>query len=398
MKSIKIFIAALFAVLIVAPSCGHREKPRKVELPEGYAYVITKDVWGEILPAYLESNPYAVTTHKFRTGEWFFCSALHPETANIYYYKAYYSVPRETFRLLTVGEVQNLMQTDKEFVAEAKKWFLLAEDGEPLLGKDAKKTALVGERVISIANMFWMIIPALLIAALGYMAKVMREDSETYAGVEGNFEVWAPYILLLLYVLELALLLLLIYLGALNDELGIFAGFMFAIPAFILMLINGWAAFTTSSLVLSFYKVEFGWKRIVKFILISIGVGCVVSVLLIPVSKLNPDSSIQSWASLVSILVVFLALIGVDMRKQNPDSLRMLPILVVLITIGLLISFVAVAMVAIAVGIYYIWNFQISSEIAKDEHNNALSCDTCNYRGNCSSRAVPCTRHQDYRA
>ena len=290
------------------------------------------------------------------------------------------------------------MQTDKEFVAEAKKWFLLAEDGEPLLGKDAKKTALVGERVISIANMFWMIIPALLIAALGYMAKVMREDIETYAGVEGNFEVWAPYILLLLYLLELALLLLLIYLGALNDELGIFAGFMFAIPAFILMLINGWAAFTTSSLVLSFYKVEFGWKRIVKFILISIGVGCVVSVLLIPVSKLNPDSSIQSWASLVSILVVFLALIGVDMRKQNPDSLRMLPILVVLITIGLLISFVAVAMVAIAVGIYYIWNFQISSEIAKDEHNDALSCDTCNYRGNCSSRAVPCTRHQDYRA
>ena len=61
MKALKFFVAAMSLFALTA--CDARPD-YVVEKTKCYAYVITQDVWGEIVPEDNPVNPYAVDTHK----------------------------------------------------------------------------------------------------------------------------------------------------------------------------------------------------------------------------------------------------------------------------------------------------------------------------------------------
>ncbi len=210
---------------------------------------------------------------------------------------------------------------------------------------------------------------------------------------------WAPGVLLGLYFLEIALLVLLTFLGVFHGDHAPGMGLFFALPGLALLVVNGYSAFAVNSLILSNYDVSFSWKRIIIYALASLGLGYLVTILISMLFKFNPANGnmlplvIFVVIALLSLLVMF----AIDMRKQNPASLRKLPILVLLFLIGTILSAVVVMIIVIAVGVWYTWNWQLKSEEAKDRHNGSLLCSNCNSYGKCSSPGVPCSHHQNWR-
>ena len=393
MKNLKLFIVALLALVFVAPACNPRPTVQK---PEAYAYVITQDVWAYILPEEVEDNPYATKEHKFKTDEWFFYAQLNPEVANLRYLGCFYAVPKQYFRLLTKSEVQKLIAQDREFTEEAKSWFLLDANGNPLM--DKQKRAVSNRRAIPISHLFWLLIPGLLIAGVGYMSKSISKRKGEWTEDDKDIIKWAPGVLLGLYFLEIALLVLLTFLGVFHGDHAPGMGLFFALPGLALLVVNGYSAFAVNSLILSNYDVSFSWKRIIIYALASLGLGYLVTILISMLFKFDPANGnmlpfvIFVVIALLSLLVMF----AVDMRKQNPASLRKLPILALLFLIGTILSAVVVMIIVIAVGVWYTWNWQLKSEEAKDRHNGSLLCSNCNSYGKCSSPGVPCSRHQNW--
>ena len=393
MKNLKLFIVALLALVFVAPACNPRPTVQK---PEAYAYVITQDVWAYILPEDVENNPYATKEHKFKTDEWFFYAQLNPEVANLRYRGCFYAVPKQYFRLLTKSEVQKLIAQDREFAEEAKSWFLLDANGNPLM--DKQKRTISNRRAIPISHLFWLLIPGLLIAGVGYMSKSISKRKGEWTEDDKDIIKWAPGVLLGLYFLEIALLVLLTFLGVFHGDHAPGMGLFFALPGLALLVVNGYSAFAVNSLILSNYDVSFSWKRIIIYALASLGLGYLVTILISMLFKFDPaNGNMLPFVIFVVIaLLLLLVMFAIDMRKQNPASLRKLPILALLFLIGTILSAVVVMIIVIAVGVWYTWNWQLKSEEAKDRHNGSLLCSNCNSYGKCSSPGVPCSRHQNW--
>lgn len=394
MKNFKLLLVALLALIFVAPACNPRPTVQK---SDGYAYVVVEDVWAQILPDEVMGNPYATKEHKYKAGEWFVNVNLNPEVIHLPYRGCLYAMPKQYFRLMSENEVRTLLANDRAFAEESKYWRFLDANGDSLLGE--KKTPVRhNRRAIPITHLLWLLIPGLLIAGVGYTAKSLSKRKGEWNEDDVDIMKWAPGVLLGLYFVEIALLLLLTILGVFNSNHAPGMGILFALPGLALLIANGYSAFAVNGLILSSFDVSFSWKRIIIYALASMGLGYLVTILISMLFKFDPANGnmlplvIFVVLTLASLLVMF----AVDMRKQNPASLRKLPILSLLFLIGTLLSAVLVMIVVIAVGVWYTWNWQLKSEEAKDNHNSNLSCSTCNSRGLCSSHGVPCSRHQDW--
>lgn len=394
MKILKFLVAAI--ALFSLTSCDY-EPDYVVEKTDCYAYVITQDVWGEILPEYTQTDPYATKTHKYKKGEWFFYCQLYPEKAALPYVNhCLYNVPREMFRLLTKAEVEQLMQTDKEFAKEAKTWFLLAEDGSPLFEDDSKQR-VARRGGMSAFNLFWLFIPALLIAIVSYIAKSMASEPSEKEHAEDDRRVidWLAVGVVALFIIQAVMLLCFAYYNA-------FAHFeidyiiFFCIPIFAYMGLNAYGAFTTNVAILRNYEVTFSWARIIIYVVASFVVGSALTFL---ISFLAGFENANLWLAipyLLGIAVSMLAMFGIDMYRQNPKSLKMLPVLALLLTIGVVALILSGVLVAVLIGLWLVLKSHVTSETMKDKNNASLVCTTCNHYGTCTSVGVPCSRHQNW--
>ena len=395
MKNFRLLAVALLALVFAAPACNPRPTVQK---SEAYAYVIVEDVWAQILPGEVMGDSSGIEEHKYKAGEWFINTQLNPEVAHLLYRGFHYAVPKQYFRLLNKSEVKELIAQDRAFAEQANYWLLLNADGESMTGEKAKPVVVSNREPIHIFNLFWLLLPGLLIAGVAYAANSLSKRKGEWDEDERVFVKRSPIILLGLYLLEIALLALLIFLGVFNSKHDPGMGIIFALPGLALLIVNGYSAFAVNSLILSSYNVSFSWKRIIVYGLASVGLGYFATILISVIFKFDPANGNMSSLviSTVLTLILLLTMFAVDMRKQNPASLRKLPILALLFLIGTLLSAVLVMIVVIAVGAYYVWSWQLKSEEAKDRNNDNLSCSNCNSRGLCSSPGVPCSRHQNW--
>ncbi|MBO5772163.1 MAG: hypothetical protein J6R09_05955 [Alistipes sp.] len=396
MKALKFIVAAMS--LFVLTACGV-QPDYVVEKTGCYAYVMTQDVWGEIVPEDNPVNPYAVDTHKYRRGEWFFYAQLYPEKVDLYYIhsRAYYSVPRGTFRLLTKAEVQKLMQTDKEFAKEAKTWFLLAEDGSPLFENTSKQ--YVAQRgSMSAFNLFWLFIPALIIAIIGYIANSMAAESADADFTESDKKTmwWLFGSVPVLFIVEALLLLALAYYGVFT-YFEIDYVIFFCIPIFAFFGVNAFGAFITNHSILTSYRVSFSWARVAIYLVVSYVVGLVAAMITAFLSGIDNADLWLAIPFLLGLAIALLLTFGVDMCRQNVKSIKALPILAMLFVIGAVMVAFSIVLVVVVVGIWLALRTHVKSEELKDRNNDSLKCTNCIHYGNCPSVGVPCSRHQNWR-
>ena len=381
MRNLKPFIVVLFAILFIAPACSSSDYDS--ETPEGYAYVLKRDVVAKISPVFLYDYPDAPKEHTFKAGEWVCSSALYPDSLPKRYNKCYYYIPKGTYRLLYKNEIENLKKRDSAFAREAKTWKFLSESGSKIGG---------AERTIPMEHLFWLVIPGLLICLVGKWAKSIMNDEKRTDDEVYVFR-WLPIALLSLYIIEIGLAALLLYLGALNGEMSYMAGILFAIPGLILMAMNGYGAFAMNSALLTQYGVNFPLKRVIIYTIVSLLIFY-FSGKFIPSVMDNP---IMLLPKMLMLYIPLLLMFGVDMYRQNPESLRSLPWLMFFFLIGTIIAGVIIVVVLMAIGVMRVWSAHIKSEELKDANNGALSCASCSYRGSCSSPGSPCSQHQNWR-
>ncbi len=393
MRLLKLLVAAV--MLFAAVACGY-EPEVVVEKPDCYAYVVTQDVWGEITPHDAQKNPYATKTHKFKVGEWFFWGVLNPETAELpYLNRGNYTIPRGTFRLLTKSEVQNLMQTDKEFAKKVKRWHLLSEEGSPLL-EDAAKYRVAKQGGMSAFNLFWLFIPALIIALVGYICQGMSKDLAESTTTDRKILWGLAGSVPVLFVVEAVLLFVMAYYGAFT-YFEIEIAILFCIPIFAFFGLNAYGALITNSAILRSYQVSFSWARIAIYAVASFGVGSIVAAIAAFVAGVE---NVDLWLAIPYLLAIFAAMLvmfGIDMYRQNPKSILALPLLALLFVIGIVMIILSFVLVMLAIGVWLVFKSHVKSEEMKDRGNASLQCANCIHYGNCPSVGVPCSRHQDWR-
>lgn len=227
------------------------------------------------------------------------------------------------------------------------------------------------EQSIPAANIFILLLPAVVIAVLGFVCKKKITNKEELTEKEMRTEKWLIGSILGLYVAELVALSVLLLLGVLDTcppRLMLLV-FIFAV---VFMLLNAYGAFVANSAILRKYNISFSWKRVFVYV----GIALVVGLLFVVVMPLIFDVAITDARiyvtdiMLVSILLVLL--FGVDMYRQNPQSLKAMPVIFILFTIGMLMSGALVLLALFVVGLWYVVRSCLVKEKVQEHRNKSL--------------------------
>lgn len=251
------------------------------------------------------------------------------------------------------------------------------------------------ERTIPIGHLLWLLVPAVAIATLGYLCK--KKITEEMTEKETLVVKWLVGSLLVLYVVELLLFVIL-------KQLGVFG---FYAPKYILlvatfaisfMLLNAYGAFVANSAILRKYKISFPWKRVIIYVGIALAVETIFALVVPLAFDVSIFDSRMLIPNVIALCTLLFVLFGVDMYQQNAQSLKVIPVVFVLFTIGSLMSGTLVLIAFFAVGVWYIARGCLVKDKMKDRRNASLECESCSAKESCSAPGTPCEKHQDWKS
>ena len=231
------------------------------------------------------------------------------------------------------------------------------KEAEPLAPKSETRT-------IPIGHLLWLLLPAIAVAVLGYICK--KKISDDMSAEEELTAKWLIGSELLLYVVELLLFVVLFLLGVFEGTtLG--SVLLTALIAILFMSLNAYGAFTANAAILRKYDISFTWKKV----LVYVGIALAVDILFVIFMPLVFDAAIfNSRIILPNIIVlctVLCLLFGIDMYNQNAKSLRAIPVVFLLFTIGMLMSGSLILAALLIIGLCYV----IKNALAKEDEAEA---------------------------
>lgn len=223
---------------------------------------------------------------------------------------------------------------------------------------------VVEKRTIPTSHLLWLLVPAVAVAVLGSLCKKKITDDMTVE--EQHTAKWLIGSVLMLYVVELLLFVVFFLLGVFEDcTFG--SALLVALIAIIFMLLNAYGAFTANAAILRKFEVSFTWKKV----LVYVGIALVIDLLFVVFMPLVFDAAIfNSRIILPNIIVlctVLCLLFGVDMYNQNAKSLRVIPVVFLLFTIGMLMSGSLILAALLIIGLWYVIKNALAKEAADAE-------------------------------
>lgn len=221
------------------------------------------------------------------------------------------------------------------------------------------------KRTIPAKHLLWLFIPAVAIAALGFVCKVkiseIKEDTEK----ETRIAKWLVGSVLALYVVEFIMLAILLLLGVLGACESKFVIVMVTL-ALLLMLLNAYGAFATNSAILSRYEISFTWKRVLVYVGIALAVEVLFALLIPHIFDIAIADARMFIPNVIILAITLFVLFGVDMYKQNEQSLRVIPVVFILFMIGMLMIGVLAIIALLAIGLWSVIKICLAKDAAKD--------------------------------
>lgn len=216
------------------------------------------------------------------------------------------------------------------------------------------------ERTIPVGHLLWLLVPAVVVAILGYLCKKKITDDMT--AEEKLTAKWLIGSVLMLYVVELLLFVVLFLLGVF-EKCTLGSALLVALVAAVFMLLNAYGSFTANTAILRKFEISFTWKRV----LVYVGIALAVDLLFVIFMPLVFDAPIFSsriiLPNIIVLCTVLCLLFGVDMYSQNAKSLRAIPLVFILFTIGMLMSGALILIALLAIGLWYV----IKNGLAKEK-------------------------------
>ena len=160
----------------------------------------------------------------------------------------------------------------------------------------------------------------------------------------------------------LAILLLLGVLGACESKFVI----VMVTLALLLMLLNAYGAFATNSAILSRYEISFTWKRVLVYVGIALAVEALFALLIPQIFDIAIADARMFIPNVIILAITLFVLFGVDMYKQNEQSLRVIPVVFILFMIGMLMIGVLAIIALLAIGLWSVIKICLAKDAAKD--------------------------------
>ena len=221
------------------------------------------------------------------------------------------------------------------------------------------------KRTIPAKHLLWLFIPAVAIAALGFVCKVKISEIKENTEKETRIAKWLVGSVLALYVVEFIMLAILLLLGVLGACESKFVIVMVTL-ALLLMLLNAYGAFATNSAILSRYEISFTWKRVLVYVGIALAVEALFALLIPQIFDIAIADARMFIPNVIILAITLFVLFGVDMYKQNEQSLRVIPVVFILFMIGMLMIGVLAIIALLAIGLWSVIKICLAKDAAKD--------------------------------
>ena len=227
------------------------------------------------------------------------------------------------------------------------------------------------KRSIPVKHLMWLLIPAVAVAVLGFVCRVkiskVKEDSEK----EMRLVKWLVGSVLALYVVEFIMLAILLLLGVLEacEPKLVVVVVLFSL---LLMLLNAYGAFATNSAILSRYEISFTWKRVLVYVGIALAVEAFFALLIPRIFDVAITDARMFVPNLIILAITLFVLFGIDMYKQNEQSLRAIPVVFILFMIGMLMVGVLAVIALLAIGMWSVIKSCLAKDAAKEEAKNVV--------------------------
>jgi len=283
-------------------------------------------------------------------------------------------------------QAANLQQSDSVMIKRA--------ETTPEIDATQSPVETDGGASSPIKHLLWLLLLAVIIAALGYLSKKRVGDGSSLTEKDARILKWLVGGELLLFVVELIVLIVLFCVGVMSGNLAEYIIVVSGLGG-AFALLNAYGAFCTNSALLRKYGISFSWRRILIYLISSLvlmSIVMLVSPYIFGVAILD----IRLLSSAIVIMGIALSVMfGVDMYRQNAQSLPAIPVVLILFTIGTLMSGAIVLLALIAIGVWYVIKGIADSEKAKNGRNLSLESDKCEHKEDCTTATSPCDKHQD---
>ena len=272
----------------------------------------------------------------------------------------------------TPAEVQEEQVADTTQVNAVDPNLLISADTTPKIEEKPQieenkieENKVEEKRTIPAKHLLWLFIPAVAIAALGFVCKVKISEIKENTEKETRIAKWLVGSVLALYVVEFIMLAILLLLGVLGACESKFVIVMVTL-ALLLMLLNAYGAFATNSAILSRYEISFTWKRVLVYVGIALAVEVLFALLIPHIFDIAIADARMFIPNVIILAITLFVLFGVDMYKQNEQSLRVIPVVFILFMIGMLMIGVLAIIALLAIGLWSVIKICLAKDAAKD--------------------------------
>ena len=267
----------------------------------------------------------------------------------------------------TPAEVQEEQVADTTQVNAVDPNLLISADTTPKIEEkpQIEENKVEEKRTIPAKHLLWLFIPAVAIAALGFVCKVKISEIKENTEKETRIAKWLVGSVLALYVVEFIMLAILLLLGVLGACESKFVIVMVTL-ALLLMLLNAYGAFATNSAILSRYEISFTWKRVLVYVGIALAVEVLFALLIPQIFDIAIADARMFIPNVIILAITLFVLFGVDMYKQNEQSLRVIPVVFILFMIGMLMIGVLAIIALLAIGLWSVIKICLAKDAAKD--------------------------------
>ena len=225
------------------------------------------------------------------------------------------------------------------------------------------------EQTVPIAHLLWLFVPAVAVAVLGYIIKRKMKSAATEKEV--STVKWLVGSELIIYAVELVIAAILLLVGILDACAEHIAP---TISFLILFLsLNAYGAFVTNDAILQKLGISFSWKRVLIYVGIAFAVEALFAIFMPMVFDVAITDARMILPNIIMLCVVLCILFGVDMYKQNSQSLSAIPLVFMLFTIGVLMSGTLVLVALLVIGLWYVIRSCLVKEKAKEHRDATLA-------------------------
>ena len=204
-------------------------------------------------------------------------------------------------------------------------------------------------QTISIVHLLWLFVLAVAVAVLGFVCK--KKMSKELTEKEAYTVKWLVGSELMLYVIEVLVAVILWLLGILDAcaaNIPTAAAFLI-----LFMALNAVGAFVINDAILRKFGISFLWKRVLIYVGVAVALALLFAILMPLALDISAFDSRMLISDVLVLCVALCTMFGVDMYRQNPQSLNAIPAVFILFTIGALMSGTLVVIALVATGLWY---------------------------------------------